>query len=175
VLAGAFDFTGLSRPRLVWQARSAHGRTRKKPPGQRRLMVAEDPCLPPLPDYAPDVRVGYEMETTGCPLSAHPAGLARAGMKHHGLSLARDIPDLVGRNVRLLGIIDTARTTVTKNDEPMEFITFEDETDVFDVTLFPRTLRKLRTILRGPGPFLIDGAVDSQHDAITVTARDIRK
>jgi DNA polymerase III alpha subunit len=174
-LAGAFDFTGLSRPHLVWQARSAHGRTRRMPAGQRRLMVAENPCLPSLPDYSPEVKVGYETETTGCPLSAHPAGLARVKAKNNGFSLARDIRDLIGKNVRLLGIIDTARTTVTKNDEPMEFITFEDETDVFDVTLFPRTLRRLRTMLRGPGPYVIEGTVDSQYDAITVTARTIRR
>ncbi len=174
-LAGAFDFTGLSRPRLVWQCRSAHGGTKRMPPEQGRLMVAEDPCLPPLPDYSTEAKVGYEMETTGCPLSAHPAELAREKLKRNGLSLARDIPDLTGRNIRLLGIIDTARTTVTRNDEPMEFVTFEDETGIFDVTLFPRTLRKLRTILRGPGPYVINGTVDSRYDAVTVTAREVKR
>jgi DNA polymerase III alpha subunit len=173
VLAGAFDFNGLSRPELVWQARSIHGKIRRCPPGQGRLMVTEEPNVPRLTDYSIEKKVAYEMETTGCPLSAHPVELARA--RDAGLAYARDIPRLIGKDVRLLGMIDTARTTVTKNDDPMEFITFEDETDVFDVTLFPETLRRLLKILRGPGPYVIEGTAEGRYDAVTVTARDVKR
>ena len=54
--------------------------------------------------------------------------------------------------------------------ELMQFLTFDDEDGVFEVVLFPDVYRKSRFLLDGPGPYLVEGRVESQHGAIAVRA-----
>ncbi|MHC4715073.1 MAG: hypothetical protein ACYTAN_17665, partial [Planctomycetota bacterium] len=48
--------------------------------------------------------------------------------------------------------------------------TLEDETDIFEATLFPEAYRRYGRLLRSAGPFLLKGKVEDQHGAKTVTA-----
>jgi len=75
----------------------------------------------------------------------------------------------------MIGILDTTRGTLTKNDELMQFLTLEDETGVFEVTLFPKLYRKVRRRLTDGGPYLVEGKVDEQYDSISVTAQRVER
>jgi error-prone DNA polymerase len=58
---------------------------------------------------------------------------------------------------------------VTKHNEPMEFITFEDETGVVETTFFPEPYRRLCDRLAWNHPFLLEGKVEEDFGALTLT------
>ena len=175
ILVGAFDFAGRSRPGLVWQARAMFGKLK----GPRHVgaldAIATDIDTPTLLPFSVEQKVNYELEILECPLSAHPAALVRSRVGLNGLVKAGELSALIGKRVRLIGVLDTTRGTQTKNGQLMQFLTLEDETGIFEVTLFPRLYRKVRPLLSDGGPYLVTGKVDAQYDSVSVTAFDVRR
>ena len=51
----------------------------------------------------------------------------------------------------------------------MEFITFEDETDVFECVMFPKTYKKYGDLLNWEKLFLVYGKVEKTFDVCTLT------
>ncbi len=86
-----------------------------------------------------------------------------------GLHDSRRLRSLLGRPIRLAGLVATGRYTETKNGEEMQFITLEDEWGLVDVTLFPRICPPLAHL--GMGPYLVEGEVEEQYGVLTITAR----
>ena len=174
ILVGGFDFTGRIRPELIWQARMLFGRVRKGAASSTFYSEEETLQPPALTDYTVEQKVNYEFEILECPLSAHPIELVkRSGAD--GTVRCADLPALLGRNVRLLGILDTNRGAPTRSGELMQFVTMEDETGVFEVTLFPRSWQQYRRVLYDAGPYRVEGKVESQYDSLSVTARRISR
>ncbi len=52
----------------------------------------------------------------------------------------------------------------------MQFVTLEDETGVFEVTLFPNIYSRVRRLLSDGGPYLVEGRVEEQYDSLSVNA-----
>ncbi len=52
----------------------------------------------------------------------------------------------------------------------MKFLTLEDETDIFEVTLFPKVYKNYGYLLQGHGPYFIIGKVENDGGSIMVTA-----
>ena len=52
----------------------------------------------------------------------------------------------------------------------MQFLTLDDEEGIFEVVLFPDVYRKVRFLLDGPGPYIVEGRVEDQYGAVTVHA-----
>ncbi|HUV39111.1 MAG TPA: OB-fold nucleic acid binding domain-containing protein, partial [Planctomycetota bacterium] len=174
ILVGAFDFTGRNRPELVWQARAMFGRLRT-PGGSALGGLDTDMETPTFPPFSLEQKVNYELEILECPLSAHPVELVRRDVDGNGFAKAENLPALLGRRVRLVGILDTTRGTETKNGDLMQFLTLEDETGIFEVTLFPRLYRRVRRCLTDGGPYLVEGTVDSQYDSLSVRASQVTR
>ena len=59
----------------------------------------------------------------------------------------KDIPE--NRYVQTLGIIEFIRVINTKNNEPMAFITLNDEVGKIDLTLFPSVYQKYQNLRQG--------------------------
>jgi DNA polymerase III alpha subunit len=48
----------------------------------------------------------------------------------------------VGRRVQFAGWLVTGKIVHTRNGDPMEFLTFEDETGIVETTFFPAVYRR---------------------------------
>ena len=57
----------------------------------------------------------------------------------------------------------------------MEFITFEDETSLFETTFFPRVYKKYGHLLESNRPFQIMGEVEEEYGAVTVTVERLER
>ena len=131
--------------------------------------------LPAAPQYDEATMLAYEAETLGYLVSAHPLDLyqeAIAGAaERQGPPLieGRELEAYIGKQVRLVGWMVTAKPIHTVNDEVMEFISFEDTTALYEVTVFPRPYRRYASQLMTRGPFLLTGTVEEEWGAITVT------
>ncbi|MEI6389066.1 MAG: DNA polymerase III subunit alpha, partial [Spirochaetota bacterium] len=82
-----------------------------------------------------------QMRRIGTTLSVHPLELWPEALAAPRI-LARDLASHEGRVVRLLGWPVTAKEVLAKGELPMEFVSFEDETAIYEAVLFPETYRR---------------------------------
>ena len=109
-----------------------------------------------------------ELETFGYPLSVHPVARYRQ-MLSRRIKYARDIPKFIGQSIYLIGVYITHKETATRKSNPMEFLTLEDETDIYECVLFPEVFHKFGDMLHWETLFIIRGAVEESFGVYSVT------
>jgi DNA polymerase III alpha subunit len=55
----------------------------------------------------------------------------------------------------------------------MEFLTFEDETDMIETTFFPEVYRRFCHMLDWGRPYLLSGRVETDWGALTLTVDEV--
>jgi DNA polymerase III alpha subunit len=80
----------------------------------------------------------------------------------------------IGRTVKVAGILVTAKTVMTKKDELMQFISFEDETAIFETVFFPRVFKKNALRLWNQAPYILTGRVDAEFGAISLNVHGLK-
>jgi DNA polymerase III alpha subunit len=152
VLCGALDTFGLPRPRLLMFARSKGGK------------------VPPIPDFREEEKFAHELDILGLSARRHILSYL-AGPRSFD---SRGLAAAGGRRVRLLGIMATARITVTAAAEPMEFLTMEDEHGIFEAVLFPAVYARCRRYIGTIGPYEVVGRVEERYGAAAIRAESVR-
>ena len=94
-------------------------------------------------------------------------------LKKHRIVKAKELPYFVNRHVRAAGILITGKVVHTKHGEPMEFITFEDDTGLIETTFFPEAYRRFCSIIDGSRPFILYGKVEEDFGAVTMTVNRV--
>lgn len=126
---------------------------------------------PALPPDDPQQRLRNEYRTLGFLCSRHPVLLFNAHRKQLQTVLACDIPSFAGsrERIRFLGWPVTGKIVGTKSGQPMEFLTFEDETDQVECTFFPDTYKRYCHLLHAKFPLLLEGFVEQDFAVSTLT------
>ncbi len=184
--SGAVDSIagGLSRPaqlmRLFAYNSTLESESRRGPSSGE--LFAALPSMPVPVSSGPRIHSGFadskqgrleaEMRCLGTTLETHPLFLY-PGLLSRPRSLARDLPALVGRRVSLLGWPITSKPTITTKNEPMEFVSFEDETALYETVLFPKVYIRCRRFLYEERPLFVRGLVQNDRGAIVLTVEDI--
>jgi DNA-directed DNA polymerase III PolC len=168
IRCGAFDLTGFSRPQLLWQLYT-------QPPVSGRSFSLDDSpdTLPRLDDYTEEKKFRDEWELLGLSARKHPIRYFMNGYSRNGPLRSSDLRQHIGNVVRLAGILAAVRDAETSKGEVMRFLTLEDESGLFEVTLFPDTYRRERGRIAGLGPYLVTGKVEDQYDSLTITAESL--
>jgi error-prone DNA polymerase len=175
VRAGAFDrLEGADqRPAILWEALRFFNR--EKTPAQARLFKRTSRPGRKKPEFqgpqslTPEVRLRHEVETLGFHLSIHPLERYRDIIKGIRRVTARDIPKYVGATVTLVGWPVTGKTVRSRKGDPMKFLSFEDETGLYEAVLFPREYRRFCHMLGGGRAYVLKGKVQEELGAVTVT------
>jgi error-prone DNA polymerase len=162
IKAGCFDSVadGLSRPGILWQA---YAHEKRKDPGE----------LPNPEEYTEYEKLEHEIESFGFPLSCHPLDLYRANLAGINFIKAIDLKTHVGKPVRILGWLIMEKLTQTKKGDPMEFVTFEDRSGIYEATFFPDTYMRLWHRLMPNRPFVIEGVVEEDFGALTLNVKNL--
>ncbi len=79
-----------------------------------------------------------------------------------------EIGNYVDKHVTLIGYPITRRTVVTKDNLLMDFVSFEDETTLYDVVIFPEVYKKYHHLLNSIAPLIIRGTVKKQVEALII-------
>ncbi|MDO9119559.1 MAG: DNA polymerase III subunit alpha [Nitrospira sp.] len=163
IKAGCLDSIAgeLTRPALLWRLFAAQA---AKPPG----------CLPIPPEYTVDRRLSHELALFGFPLSCHPLDLFQEVVARIPSIAAKDLPHHVGHQVTVIGWLVTEKIVATKQGEPMEFLTLEDHTALYDATVFPATYRRYCHLLATNHAYVVTGRVETQFSTVTLTVHDLR-
>ncbi len=164
IKAGCVDSIAgdLTRPALLWRLFASQA---AKPPGS----------LPIPPEYSFNQQLAHELELFGFPLSGHPLDLFAHTLATTPHVSAQDLPRYVGHTVTLAGWLLTEKLIATKKGEPMEFLTLEDQTALYDATLFPDVYRRVCHLLAPNQAYVVTGVVEEQCSAITLTVTALRR
>jgi len=164
VRAGACDGIahGLSRPALLWRLYTAS------------LDDAGAAGLPTPDEYPLSTRIRHEIETLGFPLTCHPLDLYRRVLGKVTYVPANEMADHVGCQVTMIGWLITEKITHTRTGDLMEFVTFEDHTGLYEATLFPDVYRRCALLLSPNRPYAMQGIVEDDLGALTLTVRHLR-
>ncbi len=168
IKAGCFD--GLEsqerRPLLLWKL-LARGQNNQQ--AQGALFPSVTPDLPTPPPYDEQTVLNQELETLGMLASVHPLTLHRRTIAELRPVQACDIDHWAGRYVNMVGWWVNGKTVQDKNGRPMEFVSFEDTSAIFDATFFPKTYERFCQKLTRHRPYLLKGKVDQEFGVSTLT------
>nr|WP_173048987.1 DNA polymerase III subunit alpha [Nitrospira sp. KM1] len=150
----------LTRPALLWR-------------------LYAEACLSsgPLPvpeDYSALQKQLHERESFGFLISRHPLTLYRRQIERLRPVPASRMGRFVGHRITMVGWLITEKSVTTKSDLPMEFITLEDTTALYDGTLFPNVYRRCHHLLAPDRPYIVRGLVEEMLGAVTLTVHDLQ-
>ena len=134
----------------------------------KRAEIAGD-CQPLLPAEDERERLRREFSVLGFLCDRHPMELFAQQLHKRRTVRAVDLPRFIGRRVRLAGWLITGKVVSTKTGDPMEFLTFEDETGIVETTFFPQAYRRFCHIIDRQRPYLLTGNVEENWGALTLT------
>ena len=172
----ALDARALSRGDLFWRLavwERARGRTGRD--GSRLLLPPTD--IGPLPRSGPyDERttLTQEIETLGFLISRHPLTLFGREVARSAAVPAMDLRKHVGKRIRVVGWYVTGKTVQTRRGEPMEFLSFEDTTALYETTFFPRAYARFCHMMTKVRPYILTGRVEEDLGAVSLNVSDIR-
>jgi len=104
--------------------------------------------------------------------------LSKDGLRRTSSSLivaGKDISKYIGKEINVIGWIVTSKRVRTKKGDQMKFLTMEDKTASFEVTLFPKVYRECGHVLMERGPYVVKGKVEDEFGGITVTANSLKR
>jgi len=174
VHAGALDAFAAdgNRPALLWQLA---GRQKRRMTGNADLFSNQpDPPPPMLPPETALTRYRREFMALGFLADLHPLALFADHPLRRGTIRASELHRHVGEKIRLTGWLISGKTVSTRHGEPMEFITFEDETALVETIFFPDVYHRYCHLLSSNRPYLLEGLVEEDYGAVTLTVSGLK-
>lgn len=163
IKAGCLDSIAgeLTRPALLWRVFAAQ--------------AIKPPTYIPIPmEYSAQKKLQHELALFGFPLRCHPLDLFNEALAGTAHILAKALDQYVGKEVALIGWLLTEKIVSTKKGEPMEFMTLEDQTGMYDATVFSDTYRQYCHLLATNQAYLVTGWVEEHFSTVTLTVRTLR-
>ncbi|MBL8980460.1 MAG: DNA polymerase III subunit alpha [Gemmatimonadetes bacterium] len=183
VKVGACDSIsgGMTRPMMLWAIDTEAGEKGKRGNGETdggtavaaspllRFSASPAVSLPALKEYRADRRRQTEYELLGFTTDSHPMALYRELVGRLRIVPSTELERHVGKSVLCAGMLTTSKHVATRQDEPMEFATFDDGHGLIESVLFPEIFRRRGHVLYDQGPFVFRGKVEQEFGAISVT------
>jgi len=113
------------------------------------------------------------METLGLLVSRHPLEIYQPWLSRMRTVPAATLSEYVGKRVTTVGWFVTGKTVLTRRDEPMEFVSFEDTTGLYETTFFPQAYERFSRLLGYHRPYLLRGRVEQDFGAIALTVENV--
>jgi error-prone DNA polymerase len=178
IRAGLLDSLaeGYTRPQLFWLYFSI---TQYRNMGRYENQFDGLFIMPPVPrvigDYSQEAKWRDEVRLLGVMYTRHPVIVCRERIRRlrAGLPLcpfiaSRDIPRYIGRQVILAGLIVTGKEVLTRKNEQMLFLSFEDPYAIYETVLFPKVFRQYYPLLDTGKIFLLVGRVTDELGALSI-------
>jgi DNA polymerase-3 subunit alpha len=106
----------------------------------------QDLTLLPCEPANQDEMLLWEKELLGLYVSSHPLENYKRVFTQI-MKIGRLTDDMIEKNITVGGIISKLKRSLTKKQEPMMFLTLEDQTGTIEALLFPKTLAKVGNLI----------------------------
>jgi len=177
IKAGAMDRIagGGTRPEMIWKALAWHQGRVSRRAIVRSLFQDMPVAVPPqVPKYSPRTVLEHELETLDFLISRHPLSLYAQPLSNLRCVKGADLSRYVGRRVTTVGWWVTGKVITTKKDEPMEFISFEDTSALYETVFFPQAYARFCHMLNRSRPYVLSGVVEEEFGVATLTVDSVR-
>jgi error-prone DNA polymerase len=190
IRTGALDSLGRPRRELLWQLREVAGASRGRVDGRalrgaarasgRRSVAAGRPMdlrlpateAPALPELAESERIGDAYAVIGLDARRQVVTLFRPALDRLGAIPNAALAERRSGPVRIGGLVVTRQHPMTAKGTV--FLALEDETGMVNVTLWPDTWARLRSVVRRHALLLVDGDLQREGEVVNVIATQIR-
>jgi DNA polymerase-3 subunit alpha len=175
VRCGAFDAIG-ERGQLLanMEALLVYARETQHPKnnGQASLFsVAGDSTknlLPPLklqeaPPAGKKEKLEWEKELLGLYVSEHPAKEYEKVISQRAFLPSKLTPEMVGKQVKVGGVLSHIHKIITKAGKPMLFVGLEDAKSKLEILVFPRMLERTPTFWQEGKVVIVSGRLDDKE------------
>ncbi|RPH89864.1 MAG: hypothetical protein EHM72_19810 [Calditrichaeota bacterium] len=177
IKAGCFDELepGQTRPQLLWQLKSyfAVTQTDRKKGTLSLFEVEASPNLPQPPAFDEETTLQQEVEALGFLISRHPLTLYRAQLNELSYIKGSELKKYIGQRITCIGWFVTGKVTSTKQEQMMEFISFEDTTAIYETTFFPKTYDRFIHMVSSDRPLILRGKVEAEFGAVTLSVDQV--
>ena len=175
IRAGAFDklCPESSRAELFWEF--ALFRKRRGGRSRQQSLFASTPDIPKpvFPPEDPVQRLRNEFSALGFLCTRHPMELYANQLRGRPMVKAADMHRFKGKYVQFAGLLITGKVVHTQHGDPMEFLTFEDDTGLVEAVFFPETYRRFCAIVDKTHPLILSGKVEEDFGALTLTVAQV--
>jgi DNA polymerase III alpha subunit len=176
VRAGALDSLGRPRRELLWQLHEVAGATRGRliagPAASRpldlRLPATAAPDLPPSSELE---RLGDSYAILSLDARRQVIELFRPALDRLGAVTAAALAERSPGRVAIGGLVVTRQHPMTAKGTV--FLAVEDETGMVNVTLWPTTWERLRSVVRRHALLYIEGTLQREANVTNLVARQI--
>ncbi|MFL5688138.1 MAG: DNA polymerase III subunit alpha [Chloroflexota bacterium] len=190
IRTGALDSLGRPRRELLWQLREVAGASRGRVDGRalrglgraagKRGAAAGRPmdlrlpatAAPALPEITESERLGDSYAVIGLDARRQVVTLFRPALERLGAVTNAVLSERPPGRVRIGGLVVTRQHPMTAKGTV--FLALEDETGMVNVTLWPDTWARLRSVVRRHALLLVDGDLQREGEVVNVIAKDVR-
>lgn len=173
IFCGALDrfSPDSNRAQLLWTLAGLKAEKKRSTEGKTLFSETETSFVPApkLPPEDPKERLRREFSVMGFLCDRHPITLYESVVKKRSTVNACEIPRFSGKRISLAAWLITGKVVHTRHHEPMEFLTFEDDTGIVETTFFPGAYKRFCHMLDRGRPYLISGTVDENWGTATLT------
>ena len=176
IKAGCFDnLEKYNQPQLLFIARKFYNLNRGSAASELFSDALHEAVIPPaMHNVSNDQKLKQELDIFNSFISIHPMVYFRKGIKEKGVVPAKDIYKNIGKRIKIAAILITSKTVMTKEEELMKFVSFEDETDIIESVFFPKVYKKFALMLSYQRPYILTGKVESEFDTVIFNITDIK-
>lgn len=130
-----------------------------------------------IDDFSYPQKLQIEKEIFGSIYSIHPMLLYTTKIPSklpYPLINGTEIKNYGTKRVCIAAILITSKTVLTQSDEPMKFVSFEDEKDIFETVFFPKIYKAYYSMLHYQGAYLLTGRVDIEFDTPILSVENLK-
>ena len=166
-----------TRPQLLWKLKSLYPLIQKWK--LKKNSALDDKCFPSVPvpvlsEYSLEQKLTIEEEYLDMPVSAHPLARYRELIKKYNVVPSRNFVSHIGKTVNALGWLVALKRISTSKGDYMLFISFEDLSGFYEITLFPRAYSRYGSCLTNRGPYLVTGRIIDDFGCVSITTDRIQ-
>ncbi|MEK7452673.1 MAG: DNA polymerase III subunit alpha [Patescibacteria group bacterium] len=132
---------------------------------------------PPVENISKKEILLWEKELLGLYVSGHPLFEHKEALEKNTLKIKNLTDNIVGKSIKLGGMISGIKKIVTKKGDPMAFAQLEDFTGKIELVIFPKMLEKNKEFWQEDKIALISGKLDlrdGSYKIICDTAKELK-
>jgi DNA polymerase-3 subunit alpha len=120
-------------------------------------------------------KLTWEKELLGLFVTSHPLEDFKAVFTKKSFPIAKINGDIIGRQIKIGGIISNIKKIITKTGRPMLFINIEDLTDKIEVVAFPNIIERNQTLFQENKIVFVSGRVDNRDGVPKIICENIEE
>jgi len=117
----------------------------------------------------------WEKELLGLYISAHPAEDFKKIFEKKAIPISKITDQMIGKTVRIGGVISAIKKIITRNGSPMIFAEVEDGEGKIEAVIFPSILMRNQEAIREYKAVLISGRVDNKDGVPKIICDNIEE